>query len=214
MGSLENLTQRFKDDAWPVILDPEGEHSEFVPKINGDIMHGRKRDYGRIKVGSQLYWQWINLWSSFMQETCERPDMIVGTANGTNPVALDLADQLGWHVSGVATLKPPDGIVILGSSARTAIEAIKPKRVKLIDDEGTTGTTTARLAVELLDMGVEDLEAIYSSQRREELEYLGNLGIAYRSMIVDPLPTFTAEDCRTLPEGLCRQGLKLNEYGT
>lgn len=214
---LEQQIEEFKNLAWPVIIDPPDVHSEFVPKLDGSIMHGPKRDYGRLKPGSSLRSFWYETMAHYMHETSEEIDILLGIANGAIPLAEAIGRRLnanyGRDITVLSTVKLPSGVVILGRETEEALENIDRDRVITeVDDEGTGGTTARRPAERLRELGFQSIDAVYSSQRSETLRFLdeANPPIPNRSMIRDPLPTFPEEVCRA--EELCHRGVYLEPY--
>ncbi len=69
------------------VLDAEGTHHEFVSG-----MHGRKLDFDTIENEDPLYAEWIGATADYLEEEFRgAPQFIIGVANGTNRVALDVA---------------------------------------------------------------------------------------------------------------------------
>lgn len=221
MSSLQGEIALLRKLARPVVLDPPKVHSAFVPKADGTIMHGQKRDWGKIKRGSSLYSLWRDTTAQYIHETYGPIGILLGIANGTNTFAADVSETLNENydqqTTALATIKLPNGIVVLGEETETALEAVSPGTDFLeLDDEGTSGTTTLRVAMRLRELGFTNVQVLYTSQRQETLKFLDEAEppVPNQAMIHDPLPTFTAEECNRLPQGMCRQQWQLNPYGS
>ncbi len=187
------------------VLDPEGEHSEFVSG-----MHGQKLDFDNIDEKTDpLYTEWIDVNEGFIRDNFPRiPEMILGVANGTNRVARDTADRFEGDVLYLRSKKDKQDskILYLPEMAKVALSAIKPNLVVVTEDVGTTGSNSVQVAVQALEAGAKEVIVVNTWKRRERLEKLEEAGIEYLPIIDEPLPTFKPEDCVTLVEGFCKRG--------
>jgi hypothetical protein len=69
------------------VLDPPNVHHEFVSG-----KHGRKLDFDTIDDESDLYKEWVGANVDFISDQFSQiPEVILGVANGTNRLALDVA---------------------------------------------------------------------------------------------------------------------------
>ena len=205
---VEMLRERILTD--PVgVLDPESQHHQFASLVN----HGRKLDMDKIETGTELFWQWVDTYSQWMKEVYRgrRPDALVGIANGANRLATTMAATVG--AIGLETYKKDSKTVGLTPAARAAIQYSGIRFVVLTEDVGTTGGTTSSVVPELREIGVERIEAAHTWIRNPMLKTLESERIPYGAAIHEPLPTFSEEDCRTLPEGFCNQGVLLIPHG-
>lgn len=184
------------------VLDPEAVHHEFVSG-----MHGRKLDFDTIPIGSPLYVEWINVATNFISsEFPQLPQIIMGVANGTNRVALDIARRFDGQVVGAASEKDSQSSKVLKLSplAGRLVSALEPELVVVIEDVGTTGSNSAQVARHCLESGAQSVEVVTTWQRRPQLEKLEEAGIPYRAIINETLPIFTPEECTDT--GYCSQG--------
>lgn len=216
-AELTEQIEAYREIAWPIVQDAPGTHSEFVPKLDGTIVHGVKRDHDRLDRRSPEFDFWCETFARYIHETTGAIDFLVGTANGANSLATGVGQKLqqlhGRELTVLTTIKP-DRVAMLGETATSALRQFGPAAVvKQVEDEGTTGTTTGQIVEEMRALGIADIEVIHSSQRSSRLPFLEEADppIPYRSMIVEPLDNFEAGDCQR--EGLCAQGLELNCYG-
>lgn len=187
------------------ILDPPGQHHQFASLVN----HGRKLDLDKIKTSSDFFWQLTDTYAAWVNEVYaeQKPEFLLGVANGANRMALTMAGYV--RSIGLETYKKDSRTVALTDVARLAISQTRPKSLLIIEDVGTTGGTTSTVVPELRELGVQDIEVSHVWIRNRELKALEEIGIPYRAIIHEPLPTFSEEDCRNLSEGFCNQGVLL-----
>jgi hypoxanthine phosphoribosyltransferase len=206
--SVNNFRDRVLTD--PVaVLDPEGVvHHQFVSKN-----HGRKLDFDKIPTDSDFYIDWVSIYARVIRARYQDglPDALVGIANGANRLSKSVSHLLGEKVLGLVTVKIDEKTVILDDEALEAIEAGKVKFALTIEDVGTTGGTIATAVDHLREAGVSHIEAITIWQRNPSLPRLDALEVPYSSVILEPLPMFSPEDCAT--EGFCAQGIFLIPHG-
>jgi orotate phosphoribosyltransferase len=187
------------------ILDPEGTHHEFVSG-----MHGRKLDFDKIDDESELYQQWIDVAAGHIEQNFPKlPEVILGVANGTNRVALDVARKFDGRVLGAVSEKDERNSkkLYLSEMAGKLITAMKPEFVVVIEDVGTTGSNSVQVARQALAHGAENVEALTTWQRRPNLERLEQVGINYSSIINTELETYSPDDCEA--PGFCAQNWNL-----
>lgn len=199
-----NLRNRILAD--PIgVLDPPTQHHQFASMVN----HGRKLDMDKILSGTDFFWDWMNTYSLWINEMYpgQKPDALLGIANGANRAATTLGASVG--AVGLETYKVDSKTVALTEAARRAIQESNLKFVLEVEDVGTTGGTTSTPIPELRELGVTRIEAAHTWIRNLELAKLEALEIPYSSIIHEPLPTFSEQDCRDLPEGFCNQGVLL-----
>jgi len=220
MGQLEAQIQTFYDHlaGHENLLDPVGLHHEFV---NG--MHGQKVDFDTVpryvdelNPGSgfdPLYVEWVDINAAFIRSAFPRlPGIILGVANGTNRLAVDVATRLELPNPGLESEKEGKGSKILVLPARTLaiIQAEKPELVVVTEDVGTTGSNSVQVATQALAAGAQNVAVVVTWKRREQLEELEKAGIEYKAIIDKSLPTFHAIDC--VQTGLYAQGWELIPY--
>lgn len=187
------------------VLDPEGEHSEFVSG-----MHGQKLDFDTIETGSELYQEWVQANNDFLiAELNDIPEVLLGVANGTNRLSEDVARN--FHptaVTGLVSEKDPQNskILRLTKVANEVIRTAKPNLVIVLEDVGTTGSNSVQVAAAAHEAGAKDVLVVPTWKRRERLERLDEAGIRYQALIDEPLPTYTPEACREI--GFCALGWK------
>lgn len=201
--SVEELRHRVLDD--PVrVLDPTTQHHEFKSG-----MHGRKLDFDRVERGTDFYKQWINTYVFWVREVYRyaMPEVLVGVANGANRLAEDMAPLLG--VCAVKTEKTSNGLVVFPDKAKEEVQEKTKKRFLVIEDVGTTGSTTATVVDQLGDLGVSNVDIAHTWIRTQTLPALDERDRNYTTMIHEPLETFSPEDCLALPEGFCHKEVLL-----
>lgn len=184
------------------VMDPEGVHHEF--SAGG---HGQKLDFDNIPTGSELYNEWVQTAADYIHEEYdELPDVILGVANGTNRVALDVARKFDGAVFGAVSGKSPENSkkLYLPKSTLRLIGGMVPKFVLVLEDVGTTGSNSVQVAEQARATGAKHVEVLDTWQRRPQLERLDEAGIAYRAIINEPLTTYSPEECRE--SGFCAQG--------
>jgi len=209
-ASVDALRERILTD--PVgVLDPPNQHHQFASKVN----HGRKLDFDKIEEETDFYDQWTTTYAQWIAEMYpgdERPDALLGVANGANRLARTIAPSLG--ILGLETLKVDSKTVTLDSVARLAIQETAPDFVLVIEDVGTTGGTTSTAVADLEKLGVAKIEVAHTWIRNPELKKLEEIGLTYSAVIHEPLPTFSEDDCRNLAEGFCNQRVLLIPHAT
>lgn len=197
------------------VLDPPTQHHQFASLVN----HGRKLDMDRIPPGSDLYWQLAGTYSEWINETYSdrQPDILIGIANGANRLATTMSASVGAKgAKGLETYKKDSKTVGLTDVARFAIQSAdtKPRFVLVVEDVGTTGGTTSTIIPELRELGIPRIEVAHAWIRNTTLKVLDKALIPYGAVIHEPLPTFSQEDCRDLPNGFCNQGILLIPHGS
>lgn len=190
-----------------IVLDPEGTHHEFVSG-----MHGRKLDFDNIEERDPLYSEWTEVAAGFIEDEFPRlPEVIIGVANGTNRTALDTARRFNGDVLGLTSFKNPQNSkdLYLTSLARRVMKGIKPELVVVLEDVGTTGSNSVRVAAACRDAGAQKVEVVTTWKRRPVLERLEEADIPYRAIIDEELPTYSPEDCQD--HGFCSEGWEFIE---
>lgn len=202
--------EAFHRDVVGEVLDPVGVHHEFVSG-----MHGQKLDYDLLETGGPMYGRWVGVNVDFIREDVATqmgggavPEVIVGVANGTNRLALDVARQFEGTALGLVSEKDPANSkrLYLPSLSKAVISALEPDLVAVLEDVGTTGSNSVQVAKGVREAGAKEVVVVVTHQRREQLERLEEAGVPYLSIIKDPLPTYTPADCQALPGGFCAQG--------
>lgn len=187
------------------------QHHEFR-----DGLHGYKADYGRVAPdGSNMFYEGAGLVADHIsdhQHYSGIPQAIVGVANGANKLALAVAEELGPGVIGVQTAKNryDPSILELPLSSRWSLIDIRPEFALVLDDIGTSGSTTAQVANLCIDLNIPRVEALYLVQRSTNLHYLGRIGVAYQTVIYHPMINMTEVDCQK--SGPCSVGVELVEH--
>ncbi len=185
------------------VLDAEGTHHEFVSG-----MHGQKLDFDIIKNEDPLYQEWITATANFIRRELRLPEVIIGVANGTNRVALDVARRFNGDVLGLVSEKDQQNskILRLSSAAERVFGLMRPEFVVVKEDVGTTGSNSVQVATQALEAGAQHVLVLATWKRRAQLERLDEAGIDYAAMIDEPLTTYTPEECTA--EGFCADGWK------
>lgn len=185
------------------VIEGEGTHSEFVTST-----HGRKVDMDLILTASELYEQWTDVISSYIQENYEtQPTALIGVANGANRLAVSLATKLPNRPFGLMTEKASSKSVKLSVSVADIITQYQPEFVLVLEDVGTSGTSSLTAVKELKAAGAQHVEVLNTWQRTEKLYKLEEAGIPYRSIIKHLLPTYQPEDCE-----YCKAGVELIKH--
>lgn len=184
-------------------------HSEFS---QDSPLHGQKVDMDRIPTDDPLFETWVDATAEHISTTYgdKLPEVVVGVANGMNRVVYRVAKELG--VLGLQTVKVRPGVAILEPDKLVDLMELEPEFALILDDVGSTGRTTASVASTVIWARVPRVEVLYTWQRTPELPRLIEIGVAHRAIINTPLPTFTPEECASLPEGFCANDYRLNSY--
>lgn len=187
-------------------------HHEFY---GGD--HGYKADMGIIVPGTPEYDEWVALNAQHIFQTYdEPPDLVIGTASGTNELALDVGIAVGARY-GLQTEKyidpnsPERPKVRLTQLARQVIKLLHPNFALFLEDIGTKGWTVVQPAVETRDLGVPRVEVQTTWPRQREMPKLDEEGIEWHGILDHPLETLTEEEC--IKRGPCQDGVPLIRYG-
>lgn len=179
------------------VLDPYGVHHEFAYGT-----HGRKLDFDLIAEGDPLYADWVSANADALRSSPALPRAVLGIANGTNRLARDVASELG--ITALYTEKVSPREVILVSESIRVVKAFDPTdEIIALEDVGTSGGTAYSGLRDVQRYGAHNVNALVSWQRTETLSALAAANILYRSIIFEPLPTYTPEQC--MSEGYCSQ---------
>ncbi len=196
---LESLRERILTEG---VLDPEDMHHEFVSG-----MHGRKLDFDRIETASSLYEDWTDAFAEYIRtEYQQQPNALIGVANGANRLALSIAAKLKNGAVGLITEKDTPKSAKPVDSSLDYLSSYKPDFVLVIEDVGTSGTSSASVCRAVIEAGAKKVEVLNTWQRREQLEKLDEAGFSYQAMIKEVLPTYAPEAC-----DYCANGVKLIE---
>lgn len=208
--SLEEKTLEFKQKIIDSgIVDGEGIHHVFSSGL-----HGQKIDFDLIEDDSELYSKWVELTAEFIKQNYDNlPSAVVGVANGTNRLAVSVAEALGGNVTALVTVKPEGSRnqPILTDESLSQIKELKPESALILEDVGTTGTNSSSVYRSLKQAGVENAEVLHSWQRNDSLLHLDNEGGEYKAVIKDVLTNYTPEECKK--SGFCSKGWKLLGHG-
>lgn len=186
------------------ILDKEGVHHVFSQGL-----HGRKIDFDLIPDDSELFEQWVDITAEFIKTNYPKlPKVIIGVANGTNRLALAVADKLG--VAGLDTVKPEGSRnqPILTESSKQKLKDLQPKSVLILEDVGTRGTNSASVARSVRSEGIDDVEVINTWQRSESLTLLDDENVPYKAVIKEVLTNYAPDQCE-----YCQKGWELLGHG-
>lgn len=187
------------------VLDAPDIHHEFVSG-----KHGRKLDFDKIETGSELYSEWVDVNEDYIRsEFTETPAVIVGVANGTNRLALDVSRRYDGRTLGLISSKDPENSkrLYLPKLTEEVIKGLLPRFVVVVEDVGTTGSNSVQIAKAVEELGVPEVVVVPTWQRQPALEKLDEADIAYRSIINHTLATYSPEEC--LESGFCSQGIEL-----
>lgn len=191
------------------IVDGEGVHHTFSQGL-----HGQKIDFDLIEDASELYSDWVKITAEYIKQNyAELPDIVVGVANGTNRLALSVAESLDGGVVGLVTVKPGGSRnqPILTEESFKIIQNSKPSSILILEDVGTTGTNSSSVYSSIKDAGARNIEVLNTWQRNEELSKLEKLGVQYKAVIKEVLTNYTAEECKK--SGFCSKGWNLLGHG-
>lgn len=208
--SLEEKTLEFKQKIIDSgIVDGQGVHHVFSQGL-----HGQKIDFDLIEDKSELYGEWVDLTTEFITQNYDKlPDIVVGVANGTNRLALSVAEILGDEVTGLVTVKPGGSRnqPVLTDESVKKIQDLKPKSALILEDVGTRGTNSASVYRSLQQTGVGSIEVLNTWQRSENLALLDDEGAKYKAVIKDVLTNYPPEECKK--SGFCARGWQLLGHG-
>jgi hypothetical protein len=195
----------FKNRVLATILDKDGTHHQF-----GSGLHGQKLDFDLIDKKDPLYEEWIDITESFIrQKYTVLPEVIIGVANGANRIALDTAPRFGGQVFGAVSEKaePPSRVIRLAKLTSRLITAMRPALAIVVEDVSTTGANSVQVAQQVKSAGARNVEVVTTWQRSPRLERLHELGIVYRTIIHENLPTYQPEECQE--NGFCANNWEL-----
>jgi orotate phosphoribosyltransferase-like protein len=184
------------------VLDPEGVHHEFRSGL-----HGQKLNFEKVGTSGPFYEEWVHRAADFLAKDFPRlPDAVLGVADGTNQLALDVAKRLGSEVTGLVSRKNEfdKNTLMLSESAERFISQHESELLIVLEDVGTTGSNSVQVAGAGLWAGAKQVEVVVTWQRRPSLERLDGAGIPYRALIHEDLPGYDPDDCR-----FCEQGWEL-----
>lgn len=208
LSPIETFRQHIVDDG--SIMDPEGVHHGFVSGV-----HGQKLDFDKVSDGSELFGEWVDVSAHDINvHHLYLPRFVLGVANGTNRLALAVADRLTdisegtEQVEGLVSAKDPDNRkrLFLPEVTLEAISAEEPELVVIVEDVGTRGTNSVQVAEQALLAGAKDVVVQVTWQRGIALTRLEERGVRYRAIIKEHLPDFEPEACRSAEDGFCRRG--------
>lgn len=183
------------------VLDLDGTHHEFAYGT-----HGKKLDFDLITDDHPLYPDWIDAVASELDSQPALPRAVLGIANGTNRLARDVTTVLG--ITALYTRKVSPREVTITEASRAQLSSLDlGGRITALEDVGTTGGTTLTGLQSLQEAGATNVDALISWQRTERLSALAAAGIVYSSIVYEPLPTYTPEQCAAV--GYCAQGWEL-----
>jgi hypothetical protein len=183
------------------VLDPEGCHHEFAYGA-----HGRKLDFGLIGEDHTLYAEWVDTNVAQLRRRPRLPRAVLGIANGTNQLAIDIASDLDI-IALVTRKSSPRAVELSEESVAHLADIHLWDEVTAVEDVGTSGGSTLTGLQCLQAAGYENLSAQITWQRAETLGALATAGITYWSIIHEPLTTFEAAQCEA--KGYCAQGWEL-----
>ncbi len=186
------------------ILDKEGTHHVFSQGL-----HGRKIDFDLIDDGSSLFRQWVSLTADFIKVNyAPMPEILIGVANGTNRLALAVAEKLG--LKGLTTIKPEGSRnqPILTEESKKVLQDIKPDFLVILEDVGTTGTNSSSVSKSVRELGIKNFEVINTWQRSENLRLLDETRVPYKAVIKEVLVSYKPEEC-----DYCKKGWELLGHG-
>ncbi len=196
-------------DAFEVHLEQGGIIGDESQRIHQEFkkgQHGIKVDFGHAAIaeGTALFSEWVDVTHDYIEgEYRQLPDGLVRVDSGTNALVGAVIKKFGTHVLDIATEKKPD--IGLTHAARKIITHERPNFLLVLDDVGTTGSTTRSVVDQIERLGVPRVEVLYALQRTVSLPYLAR--VAVQSMIRRPMPTYEPEQCR-----YCHEGYELIEY--
>lgn len=197
---IETLKQHILESG---VLDGADIHHEFVSGL-----HGRKIDFDTIPTDSELYRLWVEVTADYILTSyAPLPEMILGTANGANRLAVSVAAKIQHGILGLTTQKLTAKSVELSTVAEEFITSLTPQHVLILEDVGTSGTTSATAALSALKHGAIKVTVLNTWQRSDTLKKLEENNIEWQSIIHERLPNFTPEECRE--NGLCAQEITL-----
>ena len=201
---IQSLKERIMEDSIQV-MDVDGMHHEFVSG-----MHGQKLDFDKILTGTDFYIQWVSLYARAIKQIYGDvyPAAIVGIANGANRLAKSIAPLISDDMIVLSTEKVDAKTVKLTEDSVEILKSQSIESVLIVEDVGTTGSTTVTAVHDLKDKGVKKIEALNGWVRTESLVRLDEIGLPYYALIHDVLPVFSPDDCERDEEGFCKRGFE------
>ena len=183
-------------------IDPVGVHHEFR-----EGAHGRKIDFDAVNDSTELLKEWASEVAQYIASNYQPlPQLIVSVANGANKVvpmiAAGVAGLTGESLEYILTNKL-DGSLQISKEDKIRAESLRSAKALVIDDVGTTGSNSVSVCHLLMDLGVKDVEVLYTWQRTEALTRLADTKIPHRSMIVDytSVQTYDPNNCQHCHDG-------------
>lgn len=190
------------------VLEQEGSHHEFT---NGE--HGRKLEFECVDKRSSLFKRWVEVCATDIRDRYGDDVFgVVGVANGTNRLALPIAQALGDAVLPFRTRKISHNKAVLDEVSVPMIKYAAGGLLVVVEDVGTTGGTVLTVVEDIRSKEIDGINvaAQITWQRQPELHALENAGIPYSALINEQLPTYRPEEC--LASGYCAQGWGLVPY--
>jgi orotate phosphoribosyltransferase-like protein len=191
------------------IIDKKGTHHVFSQGL-----HGRKIDFDLIPDGSDLFRQWVEVTCDFIRDNYSPvPGAIIGVANGTNRLALAVAESLGGDVKGLVTVKPEGSRnqPVLTEESEKILRESRPESIVILEDVGTRGTNSSSVAKSVRELDLAAPEVINTWQRSDTLKLLDEAEVPYKALIKEMLISYTSEECRE--KGYCSEGWEILDHG-
>jgi len=185
-------------------IDPIGVHHVFKKG-----MHGRKIDLEVFMNDPQRFHMLVAETVIYIEEKyCPLPNVLVSVANGTNELVKAVALGLGCEVSHALTEKTDKGVE-LTEAALAQIDVDEPAFALVLEDTATSGSSSGKVAYELLKLDIDRVEVLNVVQRTPELICLIGAGVVYKSVVVcyESIETHSPDDCQH-----CRDGWELIPY--
>jgi len=184
------------------------QHHEFR-----DGLHGFKMDFEAVApFGSKYFDDGVELMADYIADEHNYPrlpSVLIGVANGANQLAMSVAEELGPEVKGIQTSKAINDRSRLQLPVFNERQLIRahPMFALVLDDVGTSGSSTAQVANLCSELKIPQVEALYLIQRSAKLRHLGEIGIKFQAVIYKPMDNFTAEECQQ--SGPCSEPIEL-----
>lgn len=201
MASLERFQQEMEEK----ILDPVGVHHLLVGGF-----HGQKVDYEMLGDEDPTYLDGIDLAAERISELSTKNLALAGVANGGNRIARDIAGRIGGpNVYFLDTAKFGDRIRYTKASL-IVLRANLINRLVVVDDIGKSGASILQVIRHTWDRAdISDVSGFCMVVRREKMEKLDELNIAYDSLVKTIMPDYSPRECAQI--GFCKDGWKLIE---
>lgn len=195
----------------PDVYDPHGPHHEFK-----DGGHGYKVDMEQIPPDSGLF---SDLVDTSVHKIRSRlggiPEVIISIANGGHPWADAIGECFDGESKVIHSEKDGYDQADLNFTGRCALRHVKPQKLLIVDDLGTTGASVMPVYKRVnfgsrLRYRIPSQSVFYIATRQRYLTHLKYNKVPYDMAVDLGVRTFRDEkQCLEDPDGLCQKGVEL-----